>query len=785
MTAFAIRFRSGIRCALLLCALAAGAGPEARAQLRIDSSFTPTALVKRFFEGGCAEIRNVRYRGAKGALGLFDGSNTNIGMDLGILMTTGDLRSAVGPNDLDSAGRANGYIYGDFQLDSLVKGRTYEAAVLDFDFTSFIDTISFEYVFGSEEYPEFVGSKYNDVFAFFVTDTSTGITRNIALIPGTPTPVSINNVNDWVYWQHYINNNNGPTIQYDGFTRVLRAKLAVTPCSTYHMKIAIADVADDIYDSGVFLKAGSFNAGSRVSIETIRDAYEGGCVPGIFRFRRSGETVAPLTITYRIGGSATDSVDFERFSTQLTFPVGVDSVDVFVRARTDSVADAGETVSVAFDNTCACAATTSVMTIREAPPLRLFTSGDTTCCLGGTATLRAYAEGGSGSRAWQWNPGPGIDSVLAYQPLSTRRVDVTVTDLLTGCVLRDSILVTVLAPPEVDAGPDIVVCHQKGVTIGNPAQGGPEPYIYQWSPAVGLSNARVAQPVARPALTTMYTVTVTSAIGCVTTDSVLVRASNVNFGLGKTRVICPGESALIGGAASGGTEPYSYAWTPAEGLDDSTARYAVAAPVRSTLYTLEVRDALGCVYRDSVLVSVRDVPPLRIEPAGPVTICDGRPLVLRASAGFVSYAWSAGGNTDSMVVVTGGTYRVTVTDSNGCRAQDSVSVQYHTAPSPSVRALGPDRHLRWRQCAAGRRTRFAPLHVVDWRQHARHHGAEYGFVLGDGHRFRGLHGQFCTGGGACDQSAATGDCGRTGRVHGIDRFLFRDGRFRRRRWNGP
>ena len=147
---------------------------------------------------------------------------------------------------------------GDGDLDAISGNNTLDAAVLTLDFTALGDTFSFNFVFGSEEYPEFANSNYNDAFAFLISGPRPGggnyNDENIALLPGSNTPVTINNVNAINNPQYYIDNAGGTTVQYDAFTTVLEATAGVIPDSTYSLKIAIADVFDGTYDSGVFLQ---------------------------------------------------------------------------------------------------------------------------------------------------------------------------------------------------------------------------------------------------------------------------------------------------------------------------------------------------------------------------------------------------------------------------------------------------------------------------------------------------------------------------------------------------
>lgn len=253
-----------------------------RGQLVVQEGIPLEKLVRNHFIGAGAQISNLVYRGFPRSISYFDGTKSNIGIDEGILLTSGWVGFAVGPNSADDITFA-ALALGDADLAALVGVqaiRTYDACVLEFDFVPYQDSVSFEYVFGSDEYTEYVGSPFNDVFAFFISGPGIAGKQNIALVPGTNIPVSINNVNHNLNIDYYINNYAGTTVEYDGFTRVIKARANVTPCETYHLKLAICDVNDPFLDSGVFLRAGSFDAGDALSVVGIRDAYEGGCQAG-------------------------------------------------------------------------------------------------------------------------------------------------------------------------------------------------------------------------------------------------------------------------------------------------------------------------------------------------------------------------------------------------------------------------------------------------------------------------------------------------------------------------
>ncbi len=205
----------------------------------------------------------------KNPIGYFEDSRKAIGLESGILLTTGSACNAFGPNDSQNTGQDNFNPSSDTDLSYLVSDELHDACILEFDFSADKGNISFKYVFGSEEYPEYVNYGYNDVFGFFITGdfgNDTTITKNLALVPGTDQGVSIDRINANLNASYYVDNGTGTTpqedslIQYDGYTKPLIAETAIIPNNEYHLKIAISDVGDGLFDSGIFLEFGSFSS---------------------------------------------------------------------------------------------------------------------------------------------------------------------------------------------------------------------------------------------------------------------------------------------------------------------------------------------------------------------------------------------------------------------------------------------------------------------------------------------------------------------------------------------
>lgn len=221
-----------------------------------------------------ATVSNVSTTGDYRCLGIFNGGNNlggTLGFDEGILLSSGAVLDAAGPNMSDETTNEF-FTPGDEFLNSLIPGEeTFDACVIEFDFVcDGAESVSVDYVMGSEEYNEFVGEEASDVFGFALNDI------NIATVPNSGgLPVSIANVNCGnpfdptsptsplpPFCDLFINNDlqdggGNIDIEADGLTTVLRAEESLIS-GVNHMKFAVGDVLDEAFDTWVFLKAGSF-----------------------------------------------------------------------------------------------------------------------------------------------------------------------------------------------------------------------------------------------------------------------------------------------------------------------------------------------------------------------------------------------------------------------------------------------------------------------------------------------------------------------------------------------
>ena len=232
-------------------------------QLTVTASADANTLVQQLL-GPDVTFSNAQLVCPENGAGIFDGTSSNIGVPNGVLLTTGNVNVAIGPNAEPGEGVNAGLIFNQdpdlVNIAGLFGVR--DNCVLEFDFQAQGDMLTFAYVFASEEYPEFFCDIFNDVFGFFLTGPNpTGpnyVAENIALIPGTNLPVSINNVGQNENGvgdcggvnnsQYYVDNEGGATIEYDGFTTRFVVEIEVVPCADYTIKFAIGDVGDGLYD---------------------------------------------------------------------------------------------------------------------------------------------------------------------------------------------------------------------------------------------------------------------------------------------------------------------------------------------------------------------------------------------------------------------------------------------------------------------------------------------------------------------------------------------------------
>ncbi len=472
-----------------------------------QSTYTPQELVQDVLISGCLQAENVAYTGDPISIGYFTGDIGSSGFDEGIVMCSGDASEAAGPDDATSEGSSTSG-GSDPDLEALIPGFTVnDAAVLEFDFIPASDTLKFEYIFGSEEFPEFANSSFNDAFGFFLSGPGingpySNNAINIALLPNGQ-PVTIDNVfNSGIYYVGSTSGSGGEglaynnDIEYDGATIPLIAEAQVQMCETYHIKLAIGDAGDSSYDSGVFFKAGSFTSGMVYTVSSFNpwystdEMYEGCQTLVIFNRTDTADIDDQILIPLNVTGDADLYDDYSEIPDTAVIPPNVMADTLVIEAFTDGIADGGEEIILSYEDGCPCDSEENqlIITILDElePVYDIDNSGP--ICLGDTGTLIFDLDDTSIDTTlidWEWI----VDGTTGY----TTEVSPTTTTTYQLAVnypcFNDTIETTleVVPPPDVNLGPDYTNAGNTADLGANPA-GSNTGY---WTVISGPGNAAI------------------------------------------------------------------------------------------------------------------------------------------------------------------------------------------------------------------------------------------------------------------------------------------------------
>jgi gliding motility-associated-like protein len=550
---------------------------------------TPEQLIKNVLVGKGVEVSNITYTGHEDAIGQFNGSQSNIGIDNGIIISTGTVKDEtaqngkkkgpIGPNNNNSEG-SNWERIGDIDLSNLISEQTNDAAIIEFDFIPQGDLIEFEYVFASEEYLEQTKSAagFFDVFAFFISGPGIIGQENLALVPGTNDVISIETINDKKNSHLYIDNGSGeissdPTYSddkitnFDGFTVPLIAVKQVQPCKTYHLKISIADVKDGLFDSGVFLKGGSLNSSplfepnqnTTVNIG-IPNLLPEGCSDGILELTRTEDIDESLDINYRLFGSAENGVDYELLNGLASFGVNESKIVINLKPKQDALVEGEESVIFRFPNPniCIVDSVDYEFMVTDLASITSIPKSVSLNCPGGKIQIEANFEGGFSPYSYQWDNGD--NTILSeVSPINTKEFEFTVTDVC-GSFTSNKINVDVpqFDPLELTMSKDTsVVCAGLSVTLSGIPEGGAGGYLYAWE--TGESTASISPKIIE---SKKYKLVLKDLCGSQVDDYVEVE---LDYPILKVEImsdttVCPGDSVQLTADVHGGILPYYYEW---------------------------------------------------------------------------------------------------------------------------------------------------------------------------------------------------------------------------------
>ncbi len=675
-------------------------GPEFLPNISVDPSPTAQQLVDDVFIGGdCFEIANVIQLGLNSQLGSFSEGTSSISIEDGVIISTGNVTSATGPN-VQGGTTGGGTGFGvDPDLTQLATSTLNDIAGIQFDFTPTVDQIEFNYVFASEEYCEFVNAGFNDVFGFFISGPgingpfSNGA-ENIALVPGTlGTFVAIDNVNQGTNTQFFQSNDAGSCgipavapndLEYDGFTAVFTAVANVIPCETYTIRLVIADVGDAAYDSAVFLEANSFNAGGEAGVEITSPTSNDGtiyedCQEGFITFQRenNSDISLPVTIDYIINpnSTATPGVDYNPLPTVITIPANQQSVTIPIDAFEDFIIEGQETIIIEVENSCNCSTASDTLYIEDLPEFTADMS-DAQICEGESATLAPTFNGGVGNITYQWSNGSS-GPTISVAPNSDQTYTVTMTDECGQTVTADATVDVLELPTATISGGGVICNNSPEVTIEVSFTGdGPWDFQYMWNgtpfPAVtGVTQNPYTFTVSQPGVYELLNVSNALCPGS-TSGFVQVDISIMNLFAVEIDASCPEASnGFVNLLVTGGTEPITFQW-------DFGANSQDIGNLPPGTYEVTATDAFGCT--EELTTEIEAGPELEAEAVidQPVNCFNGSDGVLNVNVqnGSLPYefTWSNGDDVQNPDSLGPGFYSVTIVDLFGCSDLDTISL---------------------------------------------------------------------------------------------------------------
>ena len=503
-------------------------------------------------ESGTIEFdpASIVFSGSATMLGRFsNGDASGMDVDTGIIMSTGKIQNAVGPNnDEGQGGNGSLNLNGTSLLNPLIGGEeTFDAAVLRFKFRVFGDKVSFNYVFASEEYNEYVGSEFNDAFAFFISGPGITGNYNMAITPVSGDPVSVNTINLNTNNNLYYNNDNGgpssAAIQYDGFTRRLTAsKNALQSCQWYTLTLVIADVSDDLWDSAVFLEAGSMKSSTPVMfgqtvfpatsavINNYTIAYEN-CGNMNLVFQIEGDAPSQVTnYPLQISGTATAGIDYQTINNSITLQAGQTQASIPIIILADGVNEpGGETINITYNKqTCSGIEpiTVSFTIMDPATPLTIAPINPINYDCPRIATeLEAVISGGAEPYLVVWEGFMPGQNPVTVVPEQTTTYTVNVNDRCGNTASLDAqIIIDGYIPLALNPQPTHAICKGDSVLIGADAEGGKAPVTYFWQGFADLSSVLYVGPSS----STTYVLYATDACGISVNRNITVNVNEVN-----------------------------------------------------------------------------------------------------------------------------------------------------------------------------------------------------------------------------------------------------------------
>ncbi|MEO1260735.1 MAG: choice-of-anchor L domain-containing protein [Bacteroidota bacterium] len=698
----------------------------APSEMLVDTDADQDEIVESLISGQTL-ISLVDVNCSNGQVGTFQiTDDTDLGMDRGLVLSTGSVLdiNQPAPNLVRTA--YCGVLCSDEDLNILsnLYGNGQEAedaCIVEMDVLAASNEITFEYVFGSEEYPDFIdpNTAFNDIFAFLVSgpgivgDPNLNNKLNVATLPDG-TFVQIRDVNHSENWEYFRDNTNSQSIVYGGLTsdslgakKSLTARVPTIPCETYTLKFAIADRGDSEYDSGVFIS--KINSGTPevgVDFQNGIDYLVESCtqIPDKIVIDFGTALNSPQSYKITVGGTAEQGVDYNLdIPDSVTFVTGTEIFSFPISIIVDTEVEGTENIEITLSQDFGCGEMIiSSFSFEVVDLLTVDILDDLNDTLILCATEGCIPLEATGAQSYSWFPDTLFnDDTLAMPTLCTQQSQwVFVEGTLGSCTDIDSVYIDVVNI-EVNIFPDednLVIC--EGTPLELTALNNVNDQGILWtSPDVDFADpTNPVQILNNEEGDDFESALVTIELaGCSVSDGINVQW--IPFDLPKVigdTTICQNSTVQLANEID--SESTTYTWTPDDFLSPSAdVSGPFATPEVTTTYTL-ISSSSGpgnetCADTSSVTVTVL-LADIDIEPGDSVFLCLGESAVLTAntSNNVIDLVWSpldfltdVGPNQVEVNPPSSQYYYATI-ETVDCVVTDSIWVQVDSLPDLSIMA---------------------------------------------------------------------------------------------------
>ncbi len=586
---------------------------ELNAQLEVNSTLTPEQYVNDILLGQGIEAINIQFTGSPVQIGHITGFDTDeFPIEGGLILST---EVANNPANVDSGCidvsiMDNQEVSGDPDLLNIANsvppliGQNFNVSsvndicIIEFDFVATGDSIRFNYVFGSDEYLEWVNSAFNDIFGFFLDGPGidgpyANDAVNLAEVPDSDPqlPITISSVNNITNGAYYIDNVGNNVLCQDGYTVKLTAKSAVQCGETYHIRLAIADGTDTELESIVILEAGSFqsNGANIEASASIGGApvFLGdtvvveGCNEAAFTVIRPVDATAD-TLELTVYGTAESGVDFVPIDTAIIMEAGVSEQQIVLEVIDDNIAEGPETVTLEYLYVNLCGDTTiasATLVIQDPDPIVVQAPEEVALCP--PVQISALVTQGYAPFTFGWSTGDST-STIDYGELDPTTIFLTVTD-----VCNDSIVIPIdlVNPTPLEVAivqQDDPYCPGDPVQLTTEVITGSGTVTWNWQPNANIDNSNGGSATVSPPTSETFYVNAEDACGQTDEAAWTVQMPLYDPIVSEDVTFCTNQAGVLG--VQGGTFDYTFSGLDGVPLNQETDSSVVFTNETGSMY---------------------------------------------------------------------------------------------------------------------------------------------------------------------------------------------------------